>query len=88
MVGWMEGARGAGGTCTMAPSIFLSFKPPHSLSQGLTEDLHPKQDYPAWLKETLLSSTPGHHSIITACKHSCSPAGSGKAYLFLGINRK
>lgn len=70
------------------PSIFLSFKPPHSLSQSLTDDLHPKQDDPAWLEETQMSSTPGHGTIITACKHSCSPAGSGKAYLFLGVNRK
>lgn len=62
--------------------------PSHSLSQGPTEDLHPKQGYTAWLEETLLSSTSGQRTIIAACKHSCSPAVSGKAYLFLGMNRK
>lgn len=52
--------------CNLAlwpPSIFLSFKPPHSLSQGLTENLHPKQDYPAWLEETtVLHPRPPHHN--------------------------
>lgn len=94
MVGCMGGAGGAGGsrqhcevTC-WSPSIFLPFVPPRSLSQGLTEDLHPKQGYPAWLEETQLSSAPGHSTIIAACKHSCSPDGSGRDYFLLGTNRK
>lgn len=49
-----------------SPSIFLPF----ILSQGLIKD--PKQDSPLWLEETQLSSTPGHRSIIAACKHSSS----------------
>lgn len=90
----MGEAKGAGRTwhhCRVtcwSPSIFLTFVAPHTLSQGPAKDLQPKQGYPAWLQETQLSSAPDRCTIIAACKHSCSPAGSGKGYLLLGTNRK
>lgn len=94
MLGWVGEHRGAGGTqqcfgvMCQSSSSFLPFTSPHSLSSGLAKDLHPKQGYPAWLEEIQLFSPPSHSTVIAACKHSCSPAGSGKGYLLFDTNRK
>ena len=93
-MGGVGGAKGTGGTrhrrrvMYWPPSILLTFPPPHSLSQDPAKDLHPKQGYPARLEDACLSSAPGHRTVIAACKHSCSPAASGKCYFLLRTNRK
>lgn len=69
------------------PSIFLSFKPPHSLSQGPTEDFHPKQDYPAWLEETtVLHPWPPHHN--SSLQTQLQPSWVMKSLLFPGDKQK
>lgn len=49
VVGWM-GTKQYFRVTGWSPSTFLTFALPHTLSQGLARDFHPKQGYPACLE--------------------------------------